>query len=62
MTEAEYTNLEPNYEDAKMVIPTWDPISVSAVQRHYTWGLQPRGPLARDASRARASALGPDDR
>lgn len=38
MTESEYSELEPHYEDAKKLVPTWDPINVSRVQRHFMWG------------------------
>ena len=38
MTENEYRECEPLYDDAKATIPTWKRISVAAVQRHYRWG------------------------
>jgi DNA segregation ATPase FtsK/SpoIIIE-like protein len=38
MTEAEFSELEPYYEEAKVAVPTWPQISVTAVQRNYVWG------------------------
>ena len=38
MTEAEYSELEPYYEEAKVAVPTWPEITAKAVQRHYFWG------------------------
>lgn len=38
MDENTYRELEPLYEMAKADIPTWDTISLSAVQRKYQLG------------------------
>lgn len=38
LTEEEYRALEPLYDEAKREIPTWDRISLSAVQRRYRLG------------------------
>lgn len=38
MTEAEYSEIEPHYEDAKTLVPTWEVITTQAVQRHFMWG------------------------
>lgn len=38
MTEQEYRELEPIYDQAKAEIPTWPHISITRVQRKYTFG------------------------
>jgi len=38
MTEQEYRELEPLYDQAKAEIPSWDSISITRVQRTYTFG------------------------
>lgn len=38
MTEQEYRELEPIYDQAKAEIPTWPHISITRVQRTYTFG------------------------
>lgn len=38
MTEDEYRDIEPMYDKARREIPTWDSISISRVQRTYTFG------------------------
>lgn len=38
MTEQEYRELEPLYDQAKKEVPLMDVISISRVQRVYFWG------------------------
>lgn len=38
MTEEEYRELEPLYEQAKQEIPTWGSITISTVRRSYRLG------------------------
>lgn len=38
MTEQEYRELEPLYDQLKAEVPTWDSISITRVQRTYRFG------------------------